>query len=77
MSEELTPGLLTPKEMAAMMQVHSQTVRKWEKRGYIRAVRTPGGHRRYYLEDAEAILRGEWLAIRARAGKDLENRGSA
>jgi excisionase family DNA binding protein len=39
--------LLTPGEVAKMFRVDPKTVTRWAKAGYLRSVRTPGGHRRY------------------------------
>lgn len=39
--------LLTPAEVASMFRVDPKTVRRWAAAGRIRAIRTPGGHRRY------------------------------
>lgn len=39
--------LMTPAEVAAMFRVDPKTVTRWARSGKIRAVRTPGGHRRY------------------------------
>lgn len=62
MSDLVVPELLTPAEVAAMWRVDPKTVTRWEKKGRmssVRVVRTLGGHRRYYREDVEALLRGE------------------
>jgi hypothetical protein len=54
--------LLFPWEFARMINVSVATVTKWGKQKKIRVVMTPGGRRRYYEEDAKAILRGDWNA---------------
>ncbi|MEM2192472.1 MAG: helix-turn-helix domain-containing protein, partial [Candidatus Hadarchaeales archaeon] len=33
-------------EAAALLGVHQNTIRRWEKEGKIRVVRAPGGHRK-------------------------------
>ena len=42
-----TDPLLTPREASKALGVHLQTLRKWEAKGVIEVVRTPGGHRRF------------------------------
>lgn len=45
----------TPKEASKILSVHWQTLRNWDKNGYIDTIRTPGGKRLYnvkkYLEE--------------------------
>ena len=48
--------LLSPAEVAAMLSVKPITVRKWSQSGALRAEVTPGGHRRYRLEDVNAFV---------------------
>src|SRR5690625_1593082 len=49
--------LRTPVEVAALFRVDPKTVTRWAHQGHIPSVRTPGGHRRFYLADVEALLR--------------------
>jgi putative resolvase len=39
-------GLYTLEEACLLLGLHPGTVQKWDKRGKIRVVRTPGGRRR-------------------------------
>jgi excisionase family DNA binding protein len=48
---------LTPNEVAEMLMVNPVTVRQWAARGLLRAVKTPGGHRRFLLRDVEEFAR--------------------
>ena len=48
--------LLTTGEAAAELQVSVQTVRRWERQGDLRAVRTPGNQRRFRRSEVEALL---------------------
>jgi excisionase family DNA binding protein len=48
--------LLTPAEVAAAFRVDAKTVTRWANRGYLRALRTLGGHRRYQRAEVEALL---------------------
>jgi excisionase family DNA binding protein len=42
-------ALLTAREAAAYLRVSLSTLHRMERRGQLRAMRTPGGHRRYTL----------------------------
>ena len=54
------PDLLTPAEVAEVFRVDPKTVTRWAKAGKIRAVKTVGGHRRYYAAEVDRLLnRGE------------------
>jgi excisionase family DNA binding protein len=48
---------LTPNEVAELLMVNPVTVRQWAARGLLRAVKTPGGHRRFLLSDVEEFAR--------------------
>lgn len=43
-------------EVASAFGVTPATVRNWERAGKLRAIRTPGNHRRFAAADVEAIL---------------------
>ena len=45
--------LLTPAEVAVMLNVVPKTVTTWAKNGRLSSVRTIGGHRRFY--EAEVL----------------------
>ncbi len=50
---------LTVKQAAEHIGVHPQTLRYWDKKGYLKpALRTPGGQRRYTLDQLEKFLAG-------------------
>lgn len=56
-----TATILSVRETAQRLGVHENTVRNWEKRGLIRAMRLPGsGFRRFEVEEVER-LRKEML----------------
>lgn len=44
---------VTPKKAAEMLGVHVSSLRRWESEGNLQTVRTPGGQRRYNLEEVE------------------------
>jgi excisionase family DNA binding protein len=51
------PGrLLTPAEVAAMFRVDPKTVARWAAAGRIGSVRTPGGQRRFWQSEVDALL---------------------
>ena len=51
-----TSRWLTLKDASAFLGVHYSTVRTWADRGEIRVFRTPGGHRRFSVEDLRTFL---------------------
>lgn len=44
---------VTPKEAAKILGVHVSSLRRWENEGKLKAIRTPGGQRRFDLEEVE------------------------
>lgn len=48
--------LLTPAEVSAIFRVDPKTVTRWAGSGKLAAVKTPGGHRRFWKSDVEALL---------------------
>ena len=51
-------GLMTPGEVASILHVDPNTVARWSNEGKLRALRTPGGHRRYFAVEVLEIVRG-------------------
>jgi excisionase family DNA binding protein len=53
-------------KVAKMMGCSVATLRRWEKEGKIRSVRTPGGHRKFPKEVLERLLGGDptWTNVR-------------
>lgn len=47
--------LMQVREAARVLGVHENTLRRWEERGLLRAVRLPSGVRRFRAEDIEAV----------------------
>ena len=47
--------LMQVRQVARALGVHENTVRRWEERGLLRAVRLPSGVRRFRPEDVEAV----------------------
>lgn len=48
--------LLTAKQIKEIYGFHRNTLINWEKKGWLRPIKTPGGRRRYRKEDIEALL---------------------
>jgi excisionase family DNA binding protein len=53
--------LLMPSEVAKMLCVNPKTVARWAKEGKLSHIKTPGGHRRYYMRDITKLLSGHEL----------------
>lgn len=49
-------SLLRPIDVGRLFGVEPKTVTRWEKEGLLRSVRTPGGHRRYPVDQVRALL---------------------
>lgn len=47
--------LMQVRQAARTLGVHENTLRRWEERGLLRAVRLPSGVRRFRPEDVEAL----------------------
>jgi MerR HTH family regulatory protein len=51
-----TKELLNVRDTARMLGVHENTIRNWEERGILRAVRLPGsGYRRFAAKEIERL----------------------
>jgi excisionase family DNA binding protein len=62
-------GMLTVKEVAELLHVHPNTLRRWSKDGRIRAYRiAPRGDRRFKQEEITRFL----AELNAKAGKEEE-----
>lgn len=46
---------VTPKEAAKILGVHVSSLRRWENEGKLKAIRTPGGQRRFDLCEVEKV----------------------
>jgi excisionase family DNA binding protein len=51
----MTDTLLSISEAARLLEVSTDTLRRWADRGLIETVRLPSGHRRYPRSAVEAI----------------------
>lgn len=51
--------LLSLKETAELLKVHPDTLRLWDNKGTLKAIRTRGGHRRYKESDVMSFMQEE------------------
>lgn len=49
--------MLSVQEVCDRLNISVSTLRRWDKEGRIKSIRTEGGHRRYYVEDIEFFIR--------------------
>ncbi|MCB1758369.1 MAG: response regulator [Gammaproteobacteria bacterium] len=54
---------LTPTEVARMLRVATVTVRMWAQKGMLKAEVTPGGHRRYMLQEVKRFARSHGITL--------------
>jgi excisionase family DNA binding protein len=55
-TEEGEGRFLRTREVAVLFQVSERAVTDWARKGRIRSVRTPGGHRRYPASHVRSLL---------------------
>lgn len=53
----MTTRPLTSAQVADQFGVTTTTVNAWADGGHLRHFKTPGGHRRFRVEDVEALIR--------------------
>lgn len=59
-TDEKIPELLTMKETCELLKVHANTLRQWDKKGILKAVRFGARRdRRYKKEDVLDLLDGK------------------
>jgi excisionase family DNA binding protein len=57
MDYERMDKMLTPREVAELLHIHTNTLRRWSDKGIIAAYRiNPRGDRRYRLQDIDCFL---------------------
>ncbi len=76
MAKVMARGWIGIADAAALTGLSVPTLRRYERRGWIQSVRTPGGHRRYERRDLVAFMeelprrledRATWVKRRAEA----------
>ena len=67
--KQVEPGdrLLKPAEVAELFRVDPKTVTRWAKAGWLSAVITPGGHRRYLEVEVLGMLDQSRTAVAGRS----------
>jgi excisionase family DNA binding protein len=56
-------GMLTVRQVARILNVHINTVRRWDGKGVLKAYRVgPRGDRRFSREDIDIFLAEKWPA---------------
>jgi len=58
-----TKKLLTPNDVAELLMVSPTTVRFWAQKGALKALTTPGGHRRFNIEDVEEFAASRGMRL--------------
>lgn len=59
-TEEKIPELLTMKETCELLKVHANTLRQWDKKGILKAIRFGARRdRRYKKEDVLTLMTGK------------------
>ena len=56
MAKVMARGWIGIAEAATLTGLSAPTLRRYERRGWIHSVRTPGGHRRYRRKDLIAFM---------------------
>lgn len=54
---------MTPNEVAELLMVSPVTVRQWAQKGWVRAITTAGGHRRFLRQDIEQFARDRGMEL--------------
>lgn len=54
---------MTPNEVAELLMVSPVTVRQWAQKGWLKAVTTAGGHRRFMADDVQAFAKERGLQL--------------
>ena len=53
-------------EASILLGVHSGTIRRWDREGKIKCIRTPGNHKRIHRNEIERIIAGRKRRYRKR-----------
>lgn len=65
MNEPVSTDLLLTTEASRILQVSAETVRVWERRGYLSAIRTAGGVRLFARADVQRLAQERQSQLKA------------
>jgi len=63
MSGKSKTQILTPNQAAEILMVSPATVRLWAAKGHLKALTTPGGHRRFRMSDIKSFARDQAITL--------------
>lgn len=66
-----TKPYLTSNQVASLLRVSPVTIRQWAQKGLINAEFTPGGHRRFMVDEIERFASEHHISLPGDAAKDL------
>ena len=64
--KQVRKSYLTPNQVAELLMVSPATVRQWAEKGKLKALLTPGGHRRFLHGDVETFALQRGLTLNSR-----------
>jgi len=65
-----TKKYLSPKQVAQMLMVSTETIRLWTDKGALKATTTIGGHRRFKADDIESFAKENKIDLVNKRGND-------
>jgi len=69
---EIEKSYLTPAQVAALLMVSPAGVRQWAQKGALKALTTPGGHRRFLYRDVAQFAMERGLTLNTFHRQDLK-----
>ncbi len=69
MSKNNAKAYLTPNEVAEMLMLSVAAVRQWAEKGDLKALTTPGGHRRFLPQDVADFAQARHIILKKQTGK--------
>ncbi|MFT5522019.1 MAG: excisionase family DNA binding protein [Enterobacterales bacterium] len=71
MSEKQKSQILTPNQAAEILMVSPATVRLWAAKGHLKALTTPGGHRRFRMADIKSFAQLQGITLNYEEDNDV------
>ena len=68
---EIEKSYLTPAQVASLLMVSQAGVRQWAQKGALKALTTPGGHRRFLYRDVAQFAQDRGLTLNTLSRQDL------